>query len=228
MSLGNRAGGLDVAPTSGYTRGVTTSLADLDMPVVLPRWVSSGAVEVVASSRGRVDGGPGYWDDVSLGPLGHRGGPRPWTVRTLARRGCRPGADGGWTTDPPLDRAAATAVVELMLQQIPGGLPADDVRAMVDQAGDTGDRVGRRLADPRTWQRTEADVDGHAFRALVPPASRGLRGGRRPRPRRPARPRSGPARRLGVLPRLAGPGPRGARPVAARWTTDRPCVTLRA
>jgi hypothetical protein len=163
MSLGNRAGGLDVAPTSGYTRGVTTSLADLDMPVVLPRWVSSGAVEVVASSRGRVDGGPGYWDDVSLGPLGHRGGPRPWTVRTLARRGCRPGADGGWTTDPPLDRAAATAVVELMLQQIPGGLPADDVRAMVDQAGDTGDRVGRRLADPRTWQRTEADVDGHAF-----------------------------------------------------------------
>jgi len=152
-----------VAPTSGYTRGVTTSLADLDMPVVLPRWVSSGAVEVVASSRGRVDGGPGYWDDVSLGPLGHRGGPRPWTVRTLARRGCRPGADGGWTVDPPLDRAAATAVVELMLQQIPTGLPADDVRAMVDQAGDTGDRVGRRLADPRTWQRTQADVDGHAF-----------------------------------------------------------------
>jgi len=152
-----------VAPTSGYTRGVTTSLADLDMPVVLPRWVSSGAVEVVASSRGRVDGGPGYWDDVSLGPLGHRGGPRPWTVRTLARRGCRPGADGGWTVDPPLDRAAATAVVELMLQQIPAGLPAEDVRAMVDQAGDTGDRVGRRLADPRTWQRTEADVDGHAF-----------------------------------------------------------------
>ena len=144
MSLGNRAGGLDVAPTSGYTRGVTTSLADLDMPVVLPRWVSSGAVEVVASSRGRVDGGPEYWDDVSLGPLGHRGGPRPWTVRTL-------------------DRAAATAVVELMLQQIPGGLPAEEVRAMVDQAGDTGDRVGRRLADPRTWQRTEADVDGHAF-----------------------------------------------------------------
>lgn len=163
MSLGNRAGGLDVAPTSGYTRGVTTSLADLDMPVVLPRWVSSGAVEVVASSRGRVDGGPEYWDDVSLGPLGHLGGPRPWTVRTLARRGCRPGADGGWTTDPPLDRAAATAVVELMLQQIPAGLPAEDVRAMVDQAGDTGDRVGRRLADPRTWQRTEADVDGHAF-----------------------------------------------------------------
>lgn len=152
-----------MAPTSGYTRGVTTSLADLDMPVVLPRWVSSGAVEVVASSRGRVDGGPGYWDDVSLGPLGHRGGPRPWTVRTLARRGCRPGADGGWTVDPPLDRAAATAVVELMLQQIPTGLPADDVRAMVDQAGDTGDRVGRRLADPRTWQRTQADVDGHAF-----------------------------------------------------------------
>jgi hypothetical protein len=163
MSLGNRAGGLDVAPTSRYTRGVTMSLADLDMPVVLPRWVSSGALEVVASSRGRVDGGPEYWYDVSLGPLGHRGGPRPWTVRTLARRGCRPGADGGWTMDPPLDRAAATAVVELMLQQIPGGLPAEEVRAMVDQAGDTGDRVGRRLADPRTWQRTEADVDGHAF-----------------------------------------------------------------
>ena len=62
-----------------------------------------------------------------------------------------------------MDRAAATAVVELMLQQIPTGLAGDDVRAMLDQAGDTGDRVGRRLADPRTWTRTEADVDGHAF-----------------------------------------------------------------
>jgi hypothetical protein len=163
MSLGNPARGLDLATASRYTRGVTSPLVGLDMPVVLPRWVSSGAVEIVASSRGRVGGGPEYWDDVSLGPVGHRGGPRPWTVRTLARRGCRPGPDGGWTADPPLDRSAATAVVELMLQQIPAGLPAEDVRAMVDQAGDTGDRVGRRLTDPRTWLRTEADVDGHAF-----------------------------------------------------------------
>jgi len=133
------------------------------MPVVLPRWVSSGAVEVVSSGRGRVGAGPEYWDDVSVGPAGHRGGPRPWTVRTLARRGCRPGRNVGWTVDPPLDRAAATAVVELLLQQIPAGLPGEDVRAMVDQAGDTGDRVGRRLLDERTWARTEADVDGHAF-----------------------------------------------------------------
>jgi hypothetical protein len=65
--------------------------------------------------------------------------------------------------DPPLDRAAATAVVELLLQQIPGGLPGEDVRAMVDQAGDTGDRVARRLLDERVWRRTEADVDGHPF-----------------------------------------------------------------
>jgi hypothetical protein len=134
------------------------------MPVVLPRWVSSGAVEVVSTGTSRVGGtGPEYWDDVSVGPAGHRGGPRPWTVRTLARRGCRPRTPEGWTVDPPLDRAAATAVVELLLQQIPGGLPGEDVRAMVDQAGDTGDRVARRLMDPRTWLRTEADVDGHAF-----------------------------------------------------------------
>jgi hypothetical protein len=143
---------------------VTTSLTGLDMPVVLPRWVSSGAVEVVASSRGRIGGtGPEYWDDVSLGPAGHRGGPRPWTVRTLARRGCRPGPDGGWTVDPPLDRAAATAVVELLLQRIPPGLPADAAGRLVDEAGDTGTRVARRLLDQRSWRRTEADVDGHAF-----------------------------------------------------------------
>ncbi len=148
---------------SGYTRGVTTSLDGLDMPVVLPRWVSSGAVEVVASSRGRVGGGPEYWDDVSLGPAGHRGGLRPWTVRTLARRGCRPGPDGGWTVDPPLSRAAATAVVELLLQRIPEGLSADAAGRLVDQAGDIGDRVARRLQDQRSWHRTEADVDGHAF-----------------------------------------------------------------
>lgn len=134
------------------------------MPVVLPRWVPSGAVEVVSRGKGRAGtAGPEFWDDVSIGPAGHRGGPRPWTVRTLARRGCRLRTDGSWTVDPPLDRAAATAVVELLLQQIPAGLPGEDVRAMVDRAGDTGDRVARRLMDGRTWIRTEADVDGHAF-----------------------------------------------------------------
>ena len=134
------------------------------MPVVVPRWVSSGAVEVVSSGKGRAGtADPEYWDDISVGPAGHRGGPRPWTVRTLARRGLRPRGGGDWTVDPSLDRAAATAVVELLLQRIPSGLPKEDIRAMVNQAGDTGDRVGRRLTDERTWSRTEADVDGHAF-----------------------------------------------------------------
>ncbi|WP_324273753.1 hypothetical protein [Blastococcus brunescens] len=143
---------------------MTTSLSDLDMPVVLPRWVSSGAVEVVSTGKGRaVAGGPEYWDDISIGPVGHRGGPRPWTVRTLARRGCRPRSDGRWTGDPSLDRAAATAVVQLLLQQIPSGLPAESIRRLVNEAGDTGDRVGRRLMDQRTWTRGEADVDGHPF-----------------------------------------------------------------
>ncbi|TQN41972.1 hypothetical protein FHU33_1361 [Blastococcus colisei] len=143
---------------------MTSSLSGLDMPVVLPRWVSSGAVEVVSTGKSRaVAAGPEYWDDISVGPAGHRGGPRPWTVRTLARRGCRPGVDGGWTVDPLLDRAAATAVVELLLQRIPQGLPGEAVRRLVDEAGDTGDRVARRLMDQRTWSRTEADVDGHAF-----------------------------------------------------------------
>ena len=156
--------GLDLAATSRYTRGVTSSLADLDMPVVVPRWVPSGAVEVVSTGKGRVGSAdPEYWDDVSVGPAGHRGGPRPWTVRTLARRGCRPGLDGGWTVDPPLDRAAATAVVELLLQRIPPGLPHEAAGRLVDEAGATGDRVARRLMDRRTWTRTAADVDGHAF-----------------------------------------------------------------
>jgi hypothetical protein len=142
---------------------VTTSLADLDMPVVLPRWVPSGAVEVVSTGKGRAGSGPEYWDDISVGPAGHRSGPRPWTVRTLARRGCRPRPGGAWTQDPPLDRAAATAVVELLLQRIPDGLPGESVRQLVDQAGDTGDRVGRRLMDERSWHRETADVDGHEF-----------------------------------------------------------------
>lgn len=142
---------------------VTVPLADLDMPVVLPRWVPSGAVEVVSTGRGRVGSGPQYWDDISLGPAGHRGGLRPWTVRTLARRGCRPQDGGRWTADPPLDRAAATAVVELLLQRIPEGLPGPEVRRLVDEAGDTGDRVARRLMDERSWHRETADVDGHAF-----------------------------------------------------------------
>jgi hypothetical protein len=143
---------------------VSTSLSGLDMPVVLPRWVSSGAVEVVSTGKGRADAtGPEYWDDVSVGPAGHRSGSRSWTVRTLARRGCRPGADGRWTVDPPLDRAAATAVVQLLLQRIPSGLPAESIRRLVNEAGDTGDRVARRLADQRTWGRTVADVDGHDF-----------------------------------------------------------------
>ena len=132
------------------------------MPVVLPRWVPSGAVEVVSTGKSRAAaGGPEYWDDISVGPAGHRGGPRPWTVRTLARRGCRPGPDGRWTVDPPLDRAAATAVVQLLLHQIPSGLPAETIRRMVNEAGDTGDRVARRLTDQRTCTRGETDVDGN-------------------------------------------------------------------
>jgi hypothetical protein len=143
---------------------VTTSLAGLDMSVLMPAWSPVDQVEVVgagwASVRGR---GPEYWEDVSVAPVGLRGAPPPWTVRTLARRGCRPGYDGGWTMDTPLARNAATPVVDLLLQQIPYGLPREEIRRRAEAASDTGDAVGDALMDEQIWSRATADVDGHAF-----------------------------------------------------------------
>ena len=132
------------------------SLADLDMPVVVPRWIPVDRIGAAGGGKGSVGG---YWDDVQLQPLAS---PADWTVRTLGRRGRRP-VDGGWTLDAPLESAAATAIVNLLLQQIPSGLPPEEVRRRVEAASDTGDAVGERLTDEGAWGRTTAGVDGHAF-----------------------------------------------------------------
>jgi hypothetical protein len=117
------------------------------MSVLLPAWLPSDQVEFVGIGKGLVRGsGPEYWEDVSLAPVGAADGPPAWIVRTLARRECRPGGDGGWTIDPPLHRAAATPVIDLLLQQIPYGLPKDETRQRVHEASDTADAAAERRA----------------------------------------------------------------------------------
>jgi hypothetical protein len=143
---------------------VTSSLAGLDMSVLLPAWLPHDQMEVVGTGKGSVRGsGPEYWEDVSLAPLAAGNGAPAWTVRTLARRGCRPGWDGGWTMDAPFARAAGTAVTSLLLEQIPYGLPYEETRRRANQAVDTGDAVGEQLMDEQAWTRETAVVDGHAF-----------------------------------------------------------------
>jgi hypothetical protein len=147
---------------------VTISLAGLDMPVLVPAGVPTRSLRVLAAARGSVaDSVLSYWEDVSVGP-----GPRPntppdasppWSVRTIARRGCRPGPDGGWTVDGGLRGVAETAVTSMLLKLVPDGLPVEELLRSTEQAGATGRAVAARLDDVRTWRRTTMDVDGHTF-----------------------------------------------------------------
>jgi hypothetical protein len=147
---------------------MTISLACLDMPVLVPAGVPTRSLRVLATGRGSVAGRAlTYWEDVSVGP-----GPRPnapadavppWSVRTIARRGCRPGPDGGWTLDGSLRGVAETAVTSMLLKLVPHGLPAEELLRSTEQAGATGRAVAARLDDVRTWRRTTMDVDGHTF-----------------------------------------------------------------
>jgi hypothetical protein len=147
---------------------MTISLAGLDMPVLVPAGVPIRSLRVLATGRGTVAGsGLNYWEDVSVGPgprpTAPADGPPPWSVRTIARRGCRPGPDGGWTTDGSLRGVAETAVTSMLLKLIPNGLPAEEALRSTEQAGAIGRAVGARLDDVRTWPRTTMDVDGHGF-----------------------------------------------------------------
>jgi len=86
---------------------MTTSLSGLDMPVLVPAGVPVRSLRVLAAGQGHVPGTAlTYWEDVSVGsaarPDTPDGVPAPWSVRTIARRGCRPGPDGGWTADGSL------------------------------------------------------------------------------------------------------------------------------
>jgi hypothetical protein len=147
---------------------MTMSLAGLDMPVLVPAGVPSRSLRVLATGRGSVAGSPvSWWEDVSIGPASRTSAPAgsapPWSVRTIARRGCRPGHDGGWTTDGGLRGVAETAVTSLLLKLVPEGLPAEEALRCTAQAGATGRSVAARLDDVRTWSRATMDVDGHAF-----------------------------------------------------------------
>jgi hypothetical protein len=147
---------------------MTISLAGLDMPVLVPAGVPVRSLRVLATARGNVAGTAlQYWEDVSIGPASRRDAPvdaaTPWSVRTIARRGCRPGPDGGWTADGSLRGIAETAVTSMLLKLIPYGLPAEETLRFTEQAGATGRAVAARLEDAATWQRTTMHVDGHPF-----------------------------------------------------------------
>jgi hypothetical protein len=144
------------------------SLTGLDMPVLVPAGVPTRSLRVLATGLGSVAGSPvSWWEDVSVGPAPRADAPAdappPWSVRTVARRGCRPGADGGWTTDGSLRGVAETAVTSMLLKLIPYGLPAEETLRGTEQAGAVGRSVAARLDDVRTWSRTTMDVDGHGF-----------------------------------------------------------------
>ncbi|MBB3678288.1 hypothetical protein [Modestobacter versicolor] len=147
---------------------MTISLAGLDMPVLVPAGVPTRSLRVLATGLGNVAGTTlTYWEDVSIGPGSRPGADphaaTPWSVRTIARRGCRPGGDGGWTVDGSLRGVAETAVTSMLLKLVPYGLPAAETLRCTEQAGATGRAVAARLDDTGTWTRTTMDVDGHPF-----------------------------------------------------------------
>ncbi len=135
---------------------------DLDVPVLVPGGVAD--VWVTATGRGRVGGpdAPACWESIEVAPRPADQDP-PWWLTTLARRGCRPGSDGGWTLDPGPEEAAATAVGSLLLAAVPVGLPRDELRRLTDAAAAGARRVAAALSDPAVWRVGALDVDGHRF-----------------------------------------------------------------
>ncbi|MGY1815075.1 hypothetical protein [Blastococcus sp. SYSU D00820] len=139
-------------------------LTGLDIPVLVPA-AATERLEAVGGGYGPPgEGDPTCWEDVTVAPVAPDGVLPGWSVRTLARRGCRPLPDGaGWTLDPDRAGAAGTAVLDLLLQQIPAGLPREEVRRRIHAAGDTGDEVAGRLGDPGVWEQGVLTVDGAPF-----------------------------------------------------------------
>ncbi len=141
---------------------MTGPLGDLDVPVLVPAGVPD--VEVTGTERGRVEGHdtPAYWGSIEVAPRPGEEDP-PWRLTTVARRGCRPGRDGGWTLDPGLEQVAATAVGSLLLAAVPTGFPRDELRRLADAATERARRVAAALSDPAVWRVGVVHVDGHGF-----------------------------------------------------------------
>ncbi len=137
-------------------------LDDLDMPVLVPSDVRD--VWVTGTERSRVEGydTPAYWGSVEVGPRPGDQDP-PWRLTTIARHGCRPGGDGGWTVDPGLGDVAASAVGSLLLAAVPAGRPRDELHRLGEAATDDAGRVAAALHDPAVWRAATLDVDGHRF-----------------------------------------------------------------
>jgi hypothetical protein len=143
---------------------VSLSLAGLDMPVLVPAQARRGDLTVTGTGKGRIGGSAlEYWESVTVAPNGGADDPPPWTLQTMARRGCRPGGDGGWSLDSGLPGAADAAVGGLLLEQLATGLPQDELRRRGREAVESARAIARRLDDPDTWAQATTDVDGHTF-----------------------------------------------------------------
>jgi hypothetical protein len=144
----------------------TLSLAGLDMPVVIPIGVPDLWVSATGHSRAGGDPGGAYWESVEVAPAPGDQDP-PWRLATFARRGCRPGGNGGWTLDSGLHGAATAAVGTLLLAHVPNGLPRDELHRLTEASREDADKVIAALGDPEVWQPGTIDVDGHRFMLWV-------------------------------------------------------------
>jgi hypothetical protein len=145
---------------------VSDTLAGLDMPVLVPDDVR--APWVTGTGRSRVGGGaaPEVWETVEVAP---RPGDRDpsWRLTTLARRGCRPGGDGGWTADPGLADVAERAVGALLLSGVAPGGPREELHRFVDVVADRARQVAAALWDVAVWKPGVLDVGGHRLMLWV-------------------------------------------------------------
>ncbi|WP_269168043.1 hypothetical protein [Modestobacter sp. VKM Ac-2977] len=124
-------------------------------------WVSgTGLDRVGGASR------PEFWTTVEVAPQpGDQDA--PWRLTTLARRGCRPGGNGGWSADSGLPDIAGSAVEGVLLSSAPVGAPRDELHLLMESAHDVGQRAGAALSDPAVWAPGVLDVDGHRFMLWV-------------------------------------------------------------
>jgi len=159
--------------TSPYDELMSAPLAGLDIPVLLPAWERPGKLRVVGTGRSSVGNNPAYWESVAVGPDDGSGG-ASWTLETLARRGSRPGGDGGWSVDPGLPSAAGAAVGTLLLQRIPTGPAADELDRQAEETRELAGSVAGKLGDASVWSPAEMHVDGSAFVVWIHRRSEGF------------------------------------------------------
>lgn len=142
------------------------SLAGLNMSVVVPIGVPELWVTATGHGRAGADFAQAYWETVEVAPAPGDQDP-PWRLSTHARRGCRPGGNGGWTLDSGLHGAATAAVGTLLLAHLPNGLPREESHRLTHAAQEDADKVVAALGDPATWDAGTVDVDGYTFMLWV-------------------------------------------------------------